>query len=236
MFGKLLVPVDGSECSLKAAQTAGEIARRFGSRVTLAHAVYVPAGVVAAGSAGAMVAYESVMEAMEETVKVNNFTDCYIRAVVTRGMGSLGLDPAKCPGPSIIIIADTITLYPKEMYEKGMAVITATLAEGVQYSSLVFEDRVEYSPGGVVLVDTAQLAGDFSLQMLCWDKGGTYLGAIDLLRSATKAGTVEMPLLARMANLPAVPRFTPAPVFFCQPVLMTKPWGDDRGTPAAVGH
>lgn len=86
---------------------------------------------------------------------------------------------------------------------KSAAVITATLAEGVQYSSLVFEDRVEYSPGGVVLVDTAQLAGDFSLQMLCWDKGGTYLGAIDLLRSATKAGTVEMPMSSYSDQVPA---------------------------------
>lgn len=65
--------------------------------------------------------------AMEQTVKVNNFTDCYIRAIVTRGAGYLGLSPNKCPKPSIIIIADTIELYPREMYEKGMAIITASV-------------------------------------------------------------------------------------------------------------
>jgi len=70
---------------------------------------------------------EQFREAMEQTVKANGFTDCYIRAVVTRGIGLLGLDPAKCPGPSVIIIADTITLYPQETYEKGMAVITASV-------------------------------------------------------------------------------------------------------------
>lgn len=70
---------------------------------------------------------EQFREAMEQTVKANGFTDCYIRAVVTRGIGLLGLDPANCPGPSVIIIADTITLYPREMYEKGMAVITASV-------------------------------------------------------------------------------------------------------------
>jgi branched-chain amino acid aminotransferase len=68
-----------------------------------------------------------LVAAMEQTVKVNNFTDCYIRAVVTRGVGNLGLSPSKCPGPSVFIIADTIELYPREMYEKGMPVITATM-------------------------------------------------------------------------------------------------------------
>jgi branched-chain amino acid aminotransferase len=66
-------------------------------------------------------------DAMRQTVKATGFTDCYIRALVTRGIGSLGLDPAKCPGPSVVIIVDTISLYPREMYEKGMAVITASV-------------------------------------------------------------------------------------------------------------
>jgi branched-chain amino acid aminotransferase len=65
--------------------------------------------------------------AMEQTFKANGFSDCYIRAVVTRGVGYLGLSPAKCPNPSVFIIADTIELYPREMYEKGMAIITATV-------------------------------------------------------------------------------------------------------------
>lgn len=66
-------------------------------------------------------------DAMEQTVRANNFTDCYIRAIVTRGAGYLGLNPNRCENPSIIIIADLIDLYPKEMYEKGMAVITASV-------------------------------------------------------------------------------------------------------------
>jgi branched-chain amino acid aminotransferase len=64
---------------------------------------------------------------MEQTVRANNFTDCYIRACITRGVGYLGLSPTKCPKPSAFIIADTIELYPKEIYEKGMAVITASV-------------------------------------------------------------------------------------------------------------
>src|ERR1700761_2619209 len=48
--------------------------------------------------------------AIEQTVKINNFTDCYIRVVVTRGAGYLGLSPTKCPRPSVIVIADTIDM------------------------------------------------------------------------------------------------------------------------------
>ena len=70
---------------------------------------------------------EQMLTGMEETVRANNFRDCYMRLVVTRGVGYLGLNPNKCPTPSVFVIADTIDMYPKEMYEKGMAVITASV-------------------------------------------------------------------------------------------------------------
>jgi branched-chain amino acid aminotransferase len=70
---------------------------------------------------------EEFCAAMEQTIKANNFSDCYLRAVVTRGVGYLGLSPTKCPTPSVFIIADLIELYPKEMYEKGMPIITASV-------------------------------------------------------------------------------------------------------------
>jgi branched-chain amino acid aminotransferase len=70
---------------------------------------------------------EQMRVAMEETVRANNFRDCYMRLVVTRGVGYLGLNPNKCPVPTVIVITDTIDMYPKEMYEKGMAVITASV-------------------------------------------------------------------------------------------------------------
>src|SRR6059058_3856473 len=63
---------------------------------------------------------------MEQTVEANGFNECYIRVVVTRGMGSLGIDPNRCGNPSLIVIADLIQVYPKEMFEKGIAVITAS--------------------------------------------------------------------------------------------------------------
>jgi branched-chain amino acid aminotransferase len=70
---------------------------------------------------------EEITRAMYETAKANNFTDCYIRLVVTRGVGDLGLDPNKCAKPTVFIISDLIAVYPKEMYDKGIAVITASV-------------------------------------------------------------------------------------------------------------
>lgn len=60
-----------------------------------------------------------------ETLRRNNFVDAYIRLVVTRGAGSLGLDPYKTSDPQVIIITDKIALYPQEFYEKGLELITA---------------------------------------------------------------------------------------------------------------
>jgi len=65
-------------------------------------------------------------DAMTETVKVNNVTNGYIRLVVTRGVGTLGLNPFVCENSCIFIIADKIQLYPEELYEKGMKIISAT--------------------------------------------------------------------------------------------------------------
>ncbi|MFC1604432.1 branched-chain-amino-acid transaminase [Planctomycetota bacterium] len=64
--------------------------------------------------------------AVEETVEANSITDGYVRLVVTRGVGTLGLNPFICKNSCIYIIADTIQLYPKELYEKGMKIISAT--------------------------------------------------------------------------------------------------------------
>ncbi|HVJ85954.1 MAG TPA: branched-chain-amino-acid transaminase [Caulifigura sp.] len=64
--------------------------------------------------------------AVEKTVAANGIKDGYVRLVVTRGAGSLGLDIRKTSNPQVIVIADTISLYPAELYEKGMEIITAS--------------------------------------------------------------------------------------------------------------
>lgn len=63
-------------------------------------------------------------EALLETIRQNGLNEGYIRLVVTRGVGNLGLNPMQCKRPSIIIIATTIALYPKEVCEKGLTVVT----------------------------------------------------------------------------------------------------------------
>lgn len=69
---------------------------------------------------------EKMIEATNQTVKANNKIDGYIRLIVTRGTGSLGLDPRKCETPQIIIIVDDISMYPQKLYEEGMEIITAS--------------------------------------------------------------------------------------------------------------
>jgi branched-chain amino acid aminotransferase len=59
-------------------------------------------------------------------VRINKLDSGYVRLVVTRGAGTLGLDPNRCSNPQVIIIADNVTLYPKEMYENGMEIVTAS--------------------------------------------------------------------------------------------------------------
>lgn len=63
--------------------------------------------------------------AVTRTLKANGMDNAYIRFVVTRGPGDLGLDPRKCSKPTIFIITDKIKLYPEDFYEKGMPIITA---------------------------------------------------------------------------------------------------------------
>jgi branched-chain amino acid aminotransferase len=70
---------------------------------------------------------DEMCDAVNESVSVNKIDDGYIRLVVTRGAGTLGLDPNRCSNPQVIIIADTISLYPKELYEKGLEIITVSV-------------------------------------------------------------------------------------------------------------
>jgi branched-chain amino acid aminotransferase len=65
-----------------------------------------------------------VMDAVVETCRRNRIRDGYVRLVVTRGVGGLGLNPNRCKRPSVIVIADRIQLYPVEYYERGLDIIT----------------------------------------------------------------------------------------------------------------
>jgi branched-chain amino acid aminotransferase len=68
---------------------------------------------------------EEMARGIVATLEANKLSDAYIRVVVTRGAGSLGLDPRKTADPQVIIITDSISLYPDELYEHGLKIITA---------------------------------------------------------------------------------------------------------------
>jgi branched-chain amino acid aminotransferase len=67
---------------------------------------------------------EEMTAALLETVRQNELRDGYIRLIVTRGVGNLGLNPENCKRPGVIIIAASIALYPEELYHRGLDVIT----------------------------------------------------------------------------------------------------------------
>jgi branched-chain amino acid aminotransferase len=74
---------------------------------------------------------KALEEAVVTTLRANRLRDAYIRLVVTRGEGDLGLDPRHCGKPTLVIITDKITLYPKEYYENGLSVITSTIKRNI---------------------------------------------------------------------------------------------------------
>ncbi len=68
---------------------------------------------------------QAMGKAVQETLAANGIKDGYIRLIVTRGSGSLGLDPNRCQDPQVIIITDSIALYPEEFYREGLELVTA---------------------------------------------------------------------------------------------------------------
>ena len=74
---------------------------------------------------------EALIGVVKQSLRVNRLHDAYIRLVVTRGVGDLGLDPRKCAKPTVFIIADKIQLYPKKLYDQGLALITVATQRNV---------------------------------------------------------------------------------------------------------
>ena len=72
-----------------------------------------------------------LIDVVTRSLRVNRLRDAYIRLVVTRGEGDLGLDPRKCKHPTVFVIADRIALYPKKLYDEGLALITVATQRNV---------------------------------------------------------------------------------------------------------
>jgi branched-chain amino acid aminotransferase len=74
---------------------------------------------------------DAMAKAVVRACRENNTRNGYVRLVVTRGVGTLGLNPFTCKTPQVIIIAGTIQLYPKELYDNGMSIITVATVRNV---------------------------------------------------------------------------------------------------------
>lgn len=72
------------------------------------------------------ISWQEMESVILETCRRNNLNDAYIRVVVSRGYGDLGLDPRKCPKPTVVVIADKISLYPETVYTEGMKVVSVS--------------------------------------------------------------------------------------------------------------
>jgi branched-chain amino acid aminotransferase len=68
---------------------------------------------------------QAMTDALEQTIKANDVHEGYIRLIITRGVGDLGLNPFKCPKANVIIIASSIQLYPKDLYQQGIKVVSS---------------------------------------------------------------------------------------------------------------
>jgi len=71
--------------------------------------------------------FKELEKAVQDTVHINKKENGYIRLVITRGNGTLGIDPTNCKNATVIIIVDDIQLYPKKHYQKGIKIITASV-------------------------------------------------------------------------------------------------------------
>ena len=180
--------------------------------------------------------------AIVETVRRCGLRDAYIRPVISRGVGDLGLDPRKCKVPTVVIIVDTIQLYPKEAYERGLRAVTAAVrkvrpdavsvqAKTLNYLSSILA-RLEANRAGVE--EALVLQGDgyvceCSADNIFLVRGGevwTPPAHLGILQGVTREAVME---LARRQGLPMLERvFTLYDVYTADECFLT-------GTGAEVG-
>lgn len=106
-----------------------------------------------------------VTEAMMETIRANELRDGYIRLVVTRGIGSLGLSPYLCEKPSVIVIASKIQLYPKEKYEQGLNLVTCSTRRPTPASLSPAVKSLNYLSNVMAKIEALNAGGEEGLML-----------------------------------------------------------------------
>jgi len=156
------------------------------------------------------------MKAMvEAALAKSGLKDSYIRLVITRGVGDLGMDPRKCTTPSIICIVDTIALWPPDRYEKGLVCITAATpishkenlsprVKSLNYLSHILA-KIEGVAAGVdevVMLDNAGFVAEASgMNLFAYRRGvlRTPPGYSGILRGVTRDAVIELGAEAGLA-------------------------------------
>lgn len=104
-------------------------------------------------------------DAVLETIRVNGLSDGYVRLVVTRGVGTLGLNPYHCPKPGVIIIADSIALYPEEKYRDGLVLNTCATRRPTVGSLSPMVKSLNYLNNIMAKIEAIQAGADEGLML-----------------------------------------------------------------------
>ena len=126
----------------------------------------------------------------EEAVRRSGLEDAYIRHIITRGIGDLGLDPRKCPAPTVIIIVDGIRLWPAEVYERGLRVVTAGTPIPHRESLSPRVKSLNYLPHILAKIEGIHAGAD---EVLMLDSGGSVAEGSGQNLFVVKKGTVRTP-------------------------------------------
>ncbi len=158
---------------------------------------------------------EEMCGVVEECMRVNGLKDAYIRLVVTRGVGDLGLDPRKCPRPTVFCIADRISLWPQSTYERGLAMVTVPTpvnqshnlppqVKSLNYLAHILA-KVEAINAGAdeaLMLEPSGMVAEGSGQNIFAVTGGvlrTPAESAGILRGVTRGAVIELALEAGIA-------------------------------------
>lgn len=185
---------------------------------------------------------EEMKRVIVETVRRNGLRDAYVRPIVTRGRGDLGIDPRKCAHPTVVVIVDHIQLYPERAYREGLRVVTATHRKNASDALNPRIKSLNYLNQVLARIE-ANLAGADEALMLN-QQGYVCEGSADnvfvvrhgevwtppdhvgILRGVTRDAVLE---IARESGIPALERpFTLHDVYTADEVFLT-------GTGAEIG-
>jgi branched-chain amino acid aminotransferase len=151
---------------------------------------------------------EEMIAATEEGVRRSGLQDGYLRHIVTRGVGDLGLDPRKCPRATVVIIFDVIAIWPPERYEQGLTLVTAGTpinqrealsprVKSLNYLNHILA-KIEATNAGaddaIMLDSSGHIAEATGMNLFVWKKDTLYTPAVyaGLLRGVTRDVILEV--------------------------------------------